>query len=245
MDRLLYIAMTGAKETSLAQGKAANNLANVSSTAFKADFAQMRAMPIFNQGLPTRAFVMTERPATDFSHGSLITTGNPFDMAIKGNGFFAVQDEKGGEAYTRNGEFRVSAEGLLETSGGRLVLGDGGPIQIPPNEKIDIGGDGTITIRPLGAPANGIVVLDRLKLVNPAIRDVTKGEDGLFRQLNGEPAAVDAAVNVVPSALESSNVNAVEELIDMITLARQFEMNVKMMRVSDENDSALERLMQM
>ena len=245
MDRLLYIAMTGARETSLAQAKAANNLANANTTAFKADLAQMRAMPIFNQGLPSRAFVMTERPATDHSFGSLQTTGNDLDIAIKGDGFLAVQDANGQEAYTRGGELRVNANGLLETSGGHLVLGNGGPIAIPPNEKLDIGGDGTISIKPQGAPANAVLVIDRIKLVNPDVRETVKGEDGLFRRIDGAIALADPNVSVVPGALESSNVNAVAELVDMISLARQFEMNVKMMRVADENDSSLEQLMQL
>ncbi|NQD38068.1 flagellar basal-body rod protein FlgF [Permianibacter sp. IMCC34836] len=245
MDRLLYIAMTGAKETTLAQAKSANNLAHASVTGFKADLAQARAMPIFGNGMPSRAFVMTERPGTDFNHGSLITTGNDFDIAIKGNGFLAVQDAKGGEAYTRAGELRINAAGLLETSGGRLVLGNGGPVQIPANEKLDIGSDGTLSIRPQGAPASAVVVLDRLRLVNPDLASMRKGEDGLFRQESGAPAAPDANVQIVQGVLESSNVNAVEEMVDMITLARQFEVNVKMMRISEDNDSSLERLVQM
>ena len=245
MDRLLYIAMTGARETTLAQAKSANNLANASATGFKADLAQARAMPIFGNGLPSRAFVMTERPGTDFDHGSLMTTGNDLDIAIKGNGFLAVQDANGGEGYTRAGEFRINAQGFLETSGGRLVLGNGGPIQVPANEKLDIGADGTISVRPQGAPANAVVVLDRLRLVNPELSSLRKGEDGLFRQESGAPAALDANVQIVQGALESSNVNAVEEMIDMISLARQFEVNVKMMKISEDNDASLERLVQM
>lgn len=245
MDRLLYIAMTGARETTLAQAKSANNLANANATGFKADLAQARAMPIFGNGLPSRAFVMTERPGTDFDHGSLITTGNDLDVAVKGNGFLAVQDDNGGEGYTRAGELRINAQGFLEGPGGRLVLGNGGPIQVPANEKIDIGVDGTISVRPQGAPANAVVVLDRLRLVNPPLATLRKGEDGLFRQESGIPAAADANVQVVQGALESSNVNAVEEMIDMISLARQFEVNVKMMKVSEDNDASLERLVQM
>ncbi len=245
MDRLLYIAMTGAKETTLAQAKAANNLANVSVTAFKADLAQARAMPVFGDGLPSRAFVMTERPGTDFKAGSLISTGNDLDVAIKGEGFLAIQDGRGAEAYTRAGEFRINEQGFLETSGGRLVLGNGGPIQIPDNEKLDIGSDGTLTIRPLGAPANAVVVLDRLKLVNPPLSTLRKGEDGLFRQQNNAPAVADANVELAQGMLESSNVNAVGEMVDMITLARQFEVNVKMMRIGEDNDAALERLIQL
>ncbi len=245
MDRLLYIAMTGAKETTLAQAKAANNLANVSVTAFKADLAQARAMPIFGDGLPSRAFVMTERPGTDFKPGSLISTGNDLDVAVRGNGFLAVQDAGGAEAYTRAGELSINEQGFLQTTGGRLVLGNGGPVQIPDNEKLDIGSDGTLTIRPLGAPANAVVVLDRLKLVNPPLSALRKGEDGLFRQQNAAPAVPDASVELAQGMLESSNVNAVGEMVEMITLARQFEVNVKMMRISEDNDTSLERLIQL
>ncbi len=245
MDRLLYIAMTGARETTLAQNKVANNLANASTTGFKADWAQARAMPVFGDGLPSRAFVMTERPASNLAKGSLITTGRDLDIAIKGDGFLAVRDASGAEAYTRAGELRVSETGVLETQSGQLVLGAGGPIVLPPFEKIQIGADGTISVRPQGAPANALVPVERLRLVNPDPKVMTKGEDGLFRQNDGATAQLNAEVTVTSGALEASNVNAVGELIDMISLARQFEVNVKMMRVAEENDGALEKLIQL
>ena len=250
MDRLLYIAMTGAKEMTLAQMNAANNLANVSSTGFKADLAQTRAMPIFGAGLPSRVFAMTERSATNFNPGSVYTTDNDYDIAIKGPGFLTVQDgevAQGGEAseaYTRAGSLGVSGAGFLATADGKLVLGNGGPVQIPANEKLDIGTDGTISIRPLGAPASAVVVLDRLRLVNPNLANLRKGDDGLFRQKDGTPALPDGAVQIQQGALEASNVIAVEELTEIISLSRQFEMNVKLMHISEQVDTSLERLMQ-
>ncbi len=244
MDRLLYIAMTGAKETTLQQAKASNNLANVNSTAFKADLAQARAMPIFGEGHPSRAFVMTERPGTDWDQGALMATGNTLDLAIDGKGFLAIQDNKGVEAYTRFGELKVTETGVLQTSTGHPVLGNGGVITLPPFEKIDIGGDGTISIREQGAPANTLTIVDRIKLVNPSLQEMQKGEDGFFRQRSGAIAIADASVRVSSGYLESSNVNAVEEMIDVISLARQFEVQVKMMKSAEENDAALERLVQ-
>lgn len=244
MDRLLYIAMTGAKETTLQQTKASNNLANVNSTGFKADLAQARAMPIFGEGHPSRAFVMMERPGIDWDQGSLMATGNNLDVAVDGKGFIAIQDNKGSEAYTRFGEMKVTETGVLQTTTGHPVFGNGGVITLPPFEKLDIGGDGTISIREVGAPPNTLTVVDRIKLVSPAVKEMKKGEDGLFRQTSGAVAVADASVRLSSGYLESSNVNAVEEMIDVITLARNFEVQVKMMKSAEDNDSALEKLAQ-
>lgn len=244
MDRLLYIAMTGAKETTLQQSKASNNLANVNATAFKADLAQARAMPIFGDGHPSRAFVMTERPGIDWDQGSLMATGNNLDVAVDGKGFLAIQDNKGSEAYTRFGELKVTETGVLQTATGHAVYGNGGLITLPPFEKLEIGGDGTISIREVGAPPNAITVVDRIKLVNPPLKEMKKGEDGLYRQSSGAVAVADASVRLSSGYLESSNVNAVEEMIDVITLARSFEVQVKMMRSAEDNDAALEKLAQ-
>lgn len=244
MDRLLYIAMTGAKENTLAQAKAANNLANVSTTGFKADLTQARAMPVFGDGLPSRVFSMAESPGINWDHGAIITTGNDTDVAVNGDGFLAVQDDKGGEGYSRFGQLRVNAEGIVETASGRIVLGNGGPISLPPYEKLDIASDGTISIRPKGAPPNSTVVVDRLKLVKPNLVDLRKSEDGLFRLKDGTAAPVDGNVRLVTGALEASNVNAVEQMIDVIQLARQFEVQVKLMRNAEDNDASLEHLVQ-
>jgi flagellar basal-body rod protein FlgF len=244
MDRLLYIAMTGAKEATLHQASASNNLANVNATAFKADLAQARAMPIFGNGHPSRAFVMTEKPGTDWKQGSLIATGNTLDVAIDGKGFLAVQDKNGREAYTRFGELTTNGNNVLQTATGHTVMGNGGPITIPPYDMLLVADDGTISIREVGAPLTAITVVDRLKLVNPPQVDMKKGEDGLFRQNSGAIAAADPLVKVKAGFLESSNVNAVGEMIDIITLARQFEVQVKMMKNAEENDAALERLVQ-
>lgn len=244
MDRLLYIAMTGAKETSLQQAKASNNLANVTATGFKADLAQARAMPIFGNGHPSRAFVMTETPGIDWDQGALIATGNDLNVAIDGKGFIAVRDQKGGEAYTRFGDLRIGNTRLLETATGLPVLGNGGPLTVPEFESMMIGDDGTISIREIGAPPTAMTIIDRIKLVNPVVQEIKRGEDGLFRQKNDAIAVADAAVKIKAGYLESSNVNAVEQMIDVITLARNFEVQVKMMRSAEDNDSALEKLVQ-
>lgn len=247
MDKALYIAMTGAKHNMLAQTQHANNLANVNTQAFKADFAQARSMPVYyGDGLPTRAYALTERPATNFDFGSLQETGRDLDIAIDGEGFIAVQDANGNEAYTRTGDLSVDSVGILRTSSGLAVMGNAGPIAIPAAEKIHIGLDGTISIVAQGQGPEAPVVIDRIRLVNPDIKEMTKSEDGLFRALDidGE-LPVDGAVRVVSGFLENSNVNAINELTSMLSLARQYELQVKVMSSAKEMSESSARLLQM
>lgn len=245
MDRSLYIAMNAAQQTMLAQATNANNLANVNTTGFRADFEQFRSMPVFGEGLPTRVYSMTERPSTDYQQGSIHSTGRELDISVQGEGFIAVQGKDGREGYTRAGDLHTTTTGQLVTGTGLAVMGEGGPIAIPPAEKIEIGTDGTISIRPLGDPANALAVLDRIKLVKPELQQVFKDSDGLMRMQDGSDAPLDATVQVASGTLESSNVNAVGALVNMIELQRQYEMQVQMMKTTQENSTASARLMQM
>lgn len=244
MDRLLYLAMTGAREIMHSQTKVANNLANANTTGFRADKAEFRALPVFGDGHPSRAFVMSERPGFDFAQGSVVSTGRELDVAIKGQGWFVVQGRDGTEGLTRAGDLRVNALGVLETGSGLPILGDGGPITLPPFETIEIGGDGTISIRPQGAPPNVLVPVERLRLVNPDPSRLDKGQDGLFRLRGGAAAEADAAVTLAAGVLEGSNVNPVGELTELIELSRKFELQIKMMRTAEDNDAALDQLLQ-
>lgn len=245
MDRMLYISMNAAQQTMLAQATNSNNLANVNTTGFRADFEQFRSMPVFGEGLPSRVYSMTERPATDYQQGSVHSTGRELDIAVQGEGFIAVQGKDGREGYTRAGDLQITATGQLVTGTGLSVMGEGGPIAIPPSEKIEIGGDGTISIRPIGAEANALAVLDRIKLVKPELSEVFKDSDGLMRMRDGSAAPLDAEVTVASGMLESSNVNAVGALVHMIELQRQYEMQVKMMKSADDNSAASARLLQL
>lgn len=245
MDNMLYVAMSGAQETLLAQGVNANNLANVSTPGFRADLAQARSMPVFGDGYPTRVYAMSERPGIDFQPGAIQATERELDVAVNGTGWIAVLAPDGGEGFTRAGDLRISSNGLLVNGAGHLVLGNGGPIAISPAQKVDIGSDGTISIRPLGQSANTLVEIDRIKLVDPPLDSLEKGEDGLLRLIGGGEADPDAAVSVVAGALESSNVNAVAAMVNMISLARQFEMQIKMMRVAEEADQATSSMLQL
>jgi len=244
MDKLLYIAMTGAREASYAQATTAHNLANAKTAGFKADLAQFRAMPVYGDGMPSRVFAMSERPGYNLDSGPIETTNNPLDLAIRGPGWFVVQAADGSEALTRRGDLKITADGMLVNGVEQPVLGDGGPIILPPFEKIDIAKDGTITILPLGAEKTATAIVDRIRLVNPPSDSLSKREDGLFSV--DEPALLepDAGVALHAGALEKSNVSVVEELTNMINLSRQFELQIKMMASVEERGQALDRLLQ-
>jgi flagellar basal-body rod protein FlgF len=236
--------MSGAKQTLQAQAANSHNLANVSTTAFKADLSAFRSMPVFGPGNPTRVFAMQERPGTDFKYGTITHTGRDLDVAVKGDGWLAVQDQNQQEAYTRAGELRVTTTGSLLTADDQPVLGNSGPIAIPPADKIEIAADGTISILPRGQSGATLAIVDRIKLVKPDLAQLEKSHDGLMRMRPGLPPAVaDGNVRLVSGALESSNVNAVDAMVNMITLARQFEMQVKMMQTAQQNDAASNELL--
>lgn len=245
MDRSLYIAMNAAQQTMLAQATNANNLANINTTGFRADFEQFRSVPVFGEGLPSRVYSMTERPGTDYQQGTVQSTGRELDISVQGEGFIAVQGKDGREGYTRAGDLHMTETGQLVTGSGLAVMGEGGPIAIPPSEKVEIGSDGTISIRPVGSAANALAVLDRIKLVKPDLQQVFKDVDGLMRMQDGSDAPLDATVQVSSGTLEGSNVSAVGALVKMIELQRQYEMQVQMMKTTQENSAESARLMRM
>ena len=212
---------------------------------FLSDLQQFRSMPVFGDGFPTRAYGLSERPGTDFTHGSQVQTGRDLDVAIAGDGWFAVQARDGSEAYSRRGDLNIDVNGLLTTGNGLPVIGNGGPIAIPPAEKLDIGADGTISIVPLGQRATEIAVIDRIKIVNPPIGQMEKGMDGLLRMKGGEPAEEDGAMRLNSGVFEGSNVNIVNAMVDMIELSRRYEMQVKMMNAAKTMEESSTRIMRM
>lgn len=246
MDRSLYIAMSGAKQTLQAQASNANNLANSQTTGFKSDFEQFRSMPVFGPGFPSRVYAMTERPGVDLTPGVIQTTGRELDVAIHGDGWIAVQGSEGKEAYTRAGDLRISPEGRLQTGTGLQVLGDDGPLAIPEAAKIEIGRDGSISIIPLGDNASTLVGVGRIKLVNPNLDDLEKLNDGLLTLKSGvPPLEADANVALTQGTLESSNVNSIAAMVEMIELSRNFELQVKVMKQADDNSGVSAKLMQL
>ncbi|MDH3714347.1 MAG: flagellar basal body rod protein FlgF [Gammaproteobacteria bacterium] len=238
MDHMLYLSMTGTQHIMLAQQNNSHNLANANTVGFKADLDAFRSLPVYGPGHPTRAYVENSQYGYDFSGGGLMHTGRDLDVAIADQGWIAVQVDDGSEAYTRRGDLRVDQTGLLRNGAGDLVLGSGGPISIPPHETLVVGRDGTVSILPLGQSAATLAAVDRIRLVAPALEALNKGDDGLFRLPPGQLAQPDASVTLFGGALESSNVNTVDALVQMIELARAFESQVKLMEVTERNDEA-------
>ena len=235
MDKLLYIAASGAKQDLLATGVRANNLANAQTTGFRAQLEQARAMPAYGEGLPSRVFSMTESPSNNYESGAMVQTNRDLDVAIQGDGWFAVQAADGQEAYSRDGSFQLGPDGILTDMNGNVVMGDNGPIYLPvPLDNLNIAMDGTISTRPIGAPENVSEEVGRLKLVNPDLNNMERGYDGLFRTIDGTIAQADANVMVRTGMVEGSNVNAVDEMVNMISLQRHYEMQVKLMKQADE-----------
>lgn len=243
MDKMLYLAMTGAQHTLYAQQANANNLANADTNGFKADIARFKQMPVEGNTFDSRVYVLSESSGTDLSPGALIPTQRDLDIAIKGQGWLTVQTEEGGEAYSRNGSLQVTEDGLLVNSSNQIVLGDGGPITIPPYQKIQIGSDGSISFIPEDSESNTSVFLDRIRLVNGDPQNIQKAENGLFITKDGTPLETDPAVKVASGFVESSNVNAVEAITNMISLARQFEFQLKLMKAAQENDESAASLL--
>lgn len=243
MDRLIYTAMTGAKHVFMQQAGTANNLANASTIGFKAQEHRFRAVPVLGEGMPTRAFVVDASVSDVMDEGPQMFTGRNLDVSIKGKGWLAVQLPDGSEAYTRAGSLDVDVTGLLQTKSGYTVAGDGGPINIPPDNNIEIAPDGTVSIVPTFGTPNNANAIGRLKLVNPPEADLVRGSDGLFRMKNGQPAPADENVKVSAGTLEGSNVNVTDAMVNLISLARQFEMQVKMMQTADTNAQRADQLL--
>jgi flagellar basal-body rod protein FlgF len=243
MDRMLYLAMTGAKHTLQAQQHNNHNLANANTPGFRADLDSFLSAPVQGPGLPSRVYSQETSVGSDFSQGTMLSTGRDLDIAVNGEGWIAVQAEDGTEAYTRRGDLHINPVGLLETGSGELVLGNAGPIAIPPAQKLTIGSDGTISIVPLGQDANTLAVVDRIRLVKPEAQQVVKGEDGLFRHRDGNPAEPDAAVQISSGTLEGSNVNTVDALVKMIDHARSYEAYIKLIAAAKQNDETSSQLL--
>ena len=245
MDRLIYTAMTGALHTLNQQATVSQNLANASTTGYRAETNTFRAVPVFGDGLPTRAFVVDSTTGADFTPGAIQQTGRNLDIAVQGSGWITVQLENGEEAYTRQGNLQISASGILQTQSGLNVKGDTGLITAPPDSRITIAKDGTVSAVPITPLPNNVIILDRIKLVDPPENQLIKGDNGLFRLRAGGEANADAKVFLTSGALEESNVNIVHEMVSMIALARQFDMQMKILESAENNSQQASEIMVM
>lgn len=239
----LWIAATGARAILQQQAATTNNLANVNTTGYRGEQAQFRALPVYGEPLPGNAYTVAQGDSADFREGPINQTGRSLDIAIRGPGWIAVQAANGDTAYTRNGDLQVSSSGILGTSDGRPVIGQGGaPISLPPLQSVQIGADGTISGVPVGSQPNALVVVNRIQLVNPPTRQLQRGADGLFRDTQG-PAQPDGTVQLAVGALEGSNVNPVQAMVQILDNTRAFEIQTKLMQTVDQNHQAATQLL--
>jgi len=234
MDKSIYVAMSGAKETLRAQAANNHNLANASTTGFRADLTAFMSRAVEGPGMQSRAYATTSTIGWNRDAGALMTTGRDLDVAVNGEGWIAVQGADGREAYTRAGDLRIDASGQLRNGSGLAVVGDSGPLAVPPNSSLAIGTDGTISIVPLGQGPETVSSVGRIKLVNPPPESLERGSDGLFRLRDGTDAPPEATVRLATGALESSNVNAASAMVNMIELSRQFDMQLRSIRTAEE-----------
>jgi len=240
MDRMIYLSMAGAKAAMQRQEVLANNLANVSTNGFRAELAAFRAVPVQGSGASTRVYALESTVGASFEPGAVTPTGRPLDVAMKGGAWLSVQGLDGTEAYTRAGALDVDAQGQLVTKSGLLVIGEGGPINVPPNSELSIASDGTVS-----ASGNGrSQPVGRLKMVTPDnVAAMTRGADGLFRGVDGGDLERDANARLQDGALEGSNVSAVETMISMISAARQFEHQMKLLQTAERQEQTAAKLL--
>ncbi|MCW2337711.1 flagellar basal-body rod protein FlgF [Sphingobium sp. B2D3A] len=245
MDRLTTIARTAMRGTMARQAAVANNLANVNTSGFRAEIANASTRWVGGGAFQSRAEQVGQVIAADMKAGTAVQTGNTLDIAVDGEALIAVQANDGSEAYTRRGDLRLNESGLLTTGDGYPVLGEGGPITLPPADSVNIAKDGSIWIVPQGGQIDQPQQVDVIKLVNAKGSTIAKSTDTLFREVNGGALPQDPMATVTSGALEGSNVNATTALVQMIEASRAWENQIKMIDTAKEIDSGGASLMRL
>lgn len=242
MDRVIYTALSGASAAMHRQQVLSHNLANVNTNGFRAELATFRAVPLRGEGASTRVYSLEATAGHLDTPGTVSSTGRNLDVAAVGRAYFAIQGLDGTEAYTRAGSLQVSAQGLLVGHAGLPMLDDGGaPLNVPENARVSIASDGTVSAQVGNQPVQAI---GRLKLVTPndEVR-LKRGDDGLFRSADGGPLPQDPAAQLADGMLEGSNVNAIEAMVGMISVARQYELHMRLLQTTEKSDQAASQLL--
>lgn len=243
MDKLIFTAMTGAKHALQRQDTIAQNIANVSTSGYRAAMHAARAVPVQGPGAATRALTLESTTGADFGQGAIQRTGRDLDVAMEGNSWLTVQGRDGREAYTRAGALSVDANGALLAPGGYSVMGEGGPLVIPPDSTISIARDGTVSAIPNSGALSAVVNVGKIKLVTLDAKQAQRGDDGLFRANNGQPLPADERASLASGSLESSNVNAAEAMVNMISVARHFELQMRLLSTAENNARSAAQLL--
>ena len=244
MDRMIYIAMSGAKQALEQQASVSSNMANASTVGFRAQLHNFRAVPVVGTEAATRTFVVASTPGADLRRGPMVETGRALDVAVQADGWITIQMPDGSEGYTKAGNLQIGGDGQLLTMDRRPVIGDAGPVVVPPAASIGVDRNGVVTARGVGAAPGGAAEVGRLKLVNPPAADLVRVDDGVFRVRAGVPAPqADRNVTLLTGMLEGSNVNPVEAMIGMISNARRFDMQMKALQTADNNEQSANQLL--
>lgn len=240
MDSLLFTATSGASRVMKAQHVRSNNLSNADTAGFRADMERVQSVQLQGAGFDGRTMVVTNSASTRFDSGDIIKTGRPLDVAITGDGYLAVETPLGGEAYTRAGNIKVDTFGAMSING-FPVLSQNGPMLVPDYQKIEISERGRVSVVPPGGGAE--IEVGTLKLVNPPAEQLQKESDSLLHSVDGVPFPIDETVQLAPEHIEGSNVSAIDELLNVMSLTRNFEMQVRMMKTAETLAQAGNKLM--
>ncbi|PNU02672.1 flagellar basal body rod protein FlgF [Novosphingobium guangzhouense] len=250
MDRLIYTAVSGMNASMNRERVIASNMANAQTIGFKAEILQATPTTLVPSApgspqLEVRSLSSSEVSAASMKAGGLNRTNYPLDIAMQGDAMLAVQAMDGQESYTRRGDLSITVTGVLQNGDGLPVIGQSGPITVPPGAKVTIGPDGGVLASDPDTPDAAPQVLDKLKLVSTAGTQIAKDVAGQFRVPNGGVLPVDENAQVIPGALEQSNVNPSEVLTEMIAAQRLFDMRTKLVKTAGDLDEAGARLMRL
>lgn len=245
MDRLIYTAYSGLSDSMISQQVIASNMANAQTIGFRAEMLSHQVTTLKGPSIEARAMTQGEARGANMKQGAVIETGNPLDIALSGRAMLAVQGEDGEEAYTRRGDLSIDASGVMSNGDGRPVIGDAGPVTVPPGARITIAPDGTVLAATGENPDQPPQVVGRIKLVSTTGSRIEKGLDGLFRVFGGGALPEDEAAQVTSGALEQSNVDATRVLVEMIEAQRLFDMRTKLVATARELDEGSAGLMRL
>lgn len=243
MDRLIYTALTGMNAAMDRQRATANNLANASTPGFRKEVFAVTPATLRDGSLEARAVARGAVRGADLDAAKVNPTGRPLDIAVDGQALIAYQAPDGGELYSRRGDLRITATGLLENGEGLPVLGNAGPITVPAGFEISVGKDGIVLARDPAAPGEPAQELDRIRLVSPDGSFVAKGIDSFLKVPGGGVLPPDPTATLTSGALEMSNVETGATLVEMIDAQRAFEQRVQILSTASELDEAGASLM--
>ena len=245
MDRMIWTAVSGMNASMARERMIASNMANAQTPGFRAEVMAATPTTLEGPSLEVRALTGAAVYGAAMDPGALVETGRALDVALTGDGLLSVQAADGTEAYTRRGDLSLSPAGVLTNGDGALVIGENGPISVPPGSNVSIGPDGAVLVRSASDPNAPPQQVERLKLAGWHGSRIAKGLDGLFRVQGDGVLPQDAEARLVSGALEQSNVQTSQVLVQMVEAQRLFDMRTKLVATAKELDEQGASLMRL